>query len=338
MYKQQFLFLLVGLLFINTTLHAQVCFPEDKLPRHITALTSFGQRAEWSIDGKVVYFLDKPGGDVWRITLKDKKLTQLTNPENRPKGYGYYRVLCLTNGDLLLCGGYERHQLFFEVLDKRFHTLPKKIEGEALDEGPAVSRKTMKIAWTLPGQLEIYYGTIMYKNDTPMIAHKKLLVDHNHVITNEGIQYKDIIESQNWRGKKEDELIFAQYKRDTAFRCEVFGIKLANKKIINYSKAPAFYDEPEGIYPNGKYILVESDRHAPTNGTSTIDIYKLKLDGTGSNIQRLTFFADVPGYRASNPVIRNDGKLMAFQGSYAASEAGGGCGIYIFDMDAFENK
>jgi Tol biopolymer transport system component len=157
-------------------------------------------------------------------------------------------------------------------------------------------------------------------------------------VTDEGIKYEDILESQSWRGKKEDELIFAQYKRGAAFRSEVFGIQLVTKKIINYSKAPDTYDEPEGIFPNGKSILVECDLHKPTSGTSTIDIYKLKLDGTGKNYQRLTFFADLKGYRSSNPVVSDDGKFMAFQGSYAGSEAGGGCGIYLFDLKAFKPK
>jgi Tol biopolymer transport system component len=131
-------------------------------------------------------------------------------------------------------------------------------------------------------------------------------------------------------------LIFAQYKRGTSFRSEVFGIETLTGKIINYSKDSLAYDEPEGIYPNGKYTLVESDKHNIISGTSTIDIYKLKLDGTGKNYQRLTYFADEKGYRSSNPVISDDAKMMSFQGSYAGSEAGGGCGIYLFDFGKFE--
>ncbi|MEI6276901.1 MAG: hypothetical protein WCP08_12965 [Prolixibacteraceae bacterium] len=35
------------------------CFPAEKLPEYITPLTSFGERSEWSHDGKTVYFVDK---------------------------------------------------------------------------------------------------------------------------------------------------------------------------------------------------------------------------------------------------------------------------------------
>ncbi len=314
---------------------SQGCFPPDKLPTHITALTNFGQRAEWSLDGKTVYFLDKPGGEVWSVDVKTKTPKQITFVQNREKGHGYYRVMCLANGDLLLCGGAERHKLYFEVLDKSFKKLPQRIANEELDEGPAISRKTMKIAWTLPGQLQIYSGKISFKNGKTSIVDKKLLVDSKNVISDEGIQYEDIIESQNWRGKYEDELVFAQYKRGKAFRCEVFGKEILTGKIINYSKDSLAYDEPEGIYPNNQYTLVESDKHEITSGTSTIDIYKLKLDGTGKNYERLTFFSEIKGYRSSNPVISDNGKMMAFQGSYSGSEAGGGCGIYLFDFEKF---
>ncbi|MGL4630002.1 MAG: hypothetical protein ACRCVT_02255, partial [Leadbetterella sp.] len=117
-----------------------------------------------------------------------------------------------------------------------------------------------------------------------------------------------------------------------AFRSEVMGVNLQSKEIINYSKSPLTYEEPEGIFPNKKFILVESDKHAPTTGTSTIDIYKLNLEGKTNIMDRITFFADVPGYRSSNPVISDDGKWMAFQGSFSGSEAGGGCGIYLMEM------
>ena len=83
--------------------------------------------------------------------------------------------------------------------------------------------------------------------------------------------------------------------------------------------------------------MVESDRHDP-KGTSQIDIYKLKLDGTGKEYNRLTFLSEEEGFRSSNPVIRDDGKYMAFQASISGTAAGVGCGIYLFDFDKFGNK
>jgi len=361
-----------SILFSQNNLLAQGCFPEDKLPPHITFLTGFGERAEWSHDGKQVFFCDKAGGDIWVVDVGTKEIRQITRPEERPQGHGYYRVACLANGDLLLCGGTERHRLYFQVLDKSFKHPPVTIEGggwddggEGCDEGPAVSRTSMKIAWTTPGQMQIYTGEIAYSNGLPKIINKKLVIDYKNVVTVDGIKYENSIETQNFRPKKEEELIFAQYstvwrivernkptvmaQRNSAEStkkssetpginsggCEVFGINLTSGKIINYSKAPEIYDEPEGIFPDGKYILVENNKHEPSGRTGTIDLYKLKLDGSGK-LERLTFFADVKGYRASNGVVSDDGNFIAFSGSKANMDAGQGCGLYLFDIKKFE--
>jgi Tol biopolymer transport system component len=352
---------------------AQGCFPQDKLPSHIISLTATGERPEWSLDGRHVYFLDKAGGEVWQVDIKTKETMQLTNPADRPQGHGYYRVFCMSNGDLLLCCGAERHRLYFQVMDKSLKTLPRTIlgggwddGGEGCDEGPAVSRTSMKIAWTTPGQLQIYTGEMSYSGGQPLIINKKLLVDHKNVITVDGIRYESSIESQNWRPEKEEELIFSQYstvwrtvernKPTVEFRrnsqqvndkgtggqlgsnkggAEVFGININTGKIVNYSKDPDIYDEPEGIFPDGEYTLVECNRHKPSGGTGAIDLYKLRLDGSGDK-KRLTFFADVEGYRASNPVVSDDGKFIVFSGSKANMDAGQGCGLYLFDIMKYE--
>ncbi len=332
------LFTSFSVVFLNYEAQVQGCFPKDKLPAHITSLTNFGERAEWSLDGKKVYFVDKAGGEVWTVDIKKKKARQITEPEDRPQGHGYYRVLCLANGDLLFGCGAERHKLYFQVQDREFKSPPKNIEGEELDEGPAVSRKTMKIAWTLPGQKQIFAGEIAYSNGQPKIINKKLAVDNKNVVADDDLKYEDIIESQNWNPKNENELIFSQYKRNGSFRSEVFSINLVTGKIINHTKAADLYDEPEGIFPDGEYTLFESDRHEPTKGISTIDIYKLKLDGTGKNVKRLTFFSNVKGYRSSNPVVRDDANFIAFQGAQANSGAGVGCGLYLFDVKKFRKS
>ena len=49
------------------------CFPKDKLPDYITPLTSFGQRAEFSLNGKKVFFVDKAGGEIWMVDVSQRK-------------------------------------------------------------------------------------------------------------------------------------------------------------------------------------------------------------------------------------------------------------------------
>ena len=95
-----------------------------------------------------------------------------------------------------------------------------------------------------------------------------------------------------------------------------------------FANADDQYDEPEGIFPDGVYTLTECDHHDP-QGTRNIDLYKLKLDGTGEDYTRLTFFNEVEGFRASNPVVRDDGLMIVFQASLSGSEAGAGCGLYL---------
>ena len=150
----------------------------------------------------------------------------------------------------------------------------------------------------------------------------------------DGIQYHGIIEPQSFRPPDHRELIWSQYGTDDygRFTCEVFGYYLETGELTNYSKAPNQYDEPEGIYPDGIFTLVECDRHNPL-GTSQIDIYRLKMDGTGDDYKRLTFFNKTEGFRSSNPTISNDGKWMAFQASRSGTAAGVGCGIYVMNLD-----
>jgi len=314
----------------------QGCFPVDKLPSHITPLTNFGERSEWSKDGNLVFFVDSAGGQVWSVDIKTKKTEQITKPEFLPEGHGYYRVLCLSNGDLLFTCGPERYKLYFQLMDKSLKNPPVKID-ESVNEGPAVSRSTLKIAWS-PDHKKIMVADIEYAGGGPHFINKKLIIDNTNVVV-EGVKYEYILEPQDFRPPNDNELIWSQYDVDdrNVFTSETMGYDLETGTMVNYSKAPGQYDEPEGIFPNGEYTLIECDRHNRL-GTSKIDIYKLKLDGTGENYERLTYFSDVEGYRASNPVVRADEKMIAFQASYSQSAAGAGCGIYLFDLEKFNKN
>ena len=66
-------------------------------------------------------------------------------------------------------------------------------------------------------------------------------------------------------------------------------------------------------------------------GPGNIDLWKLALDGSGT-LTRLTYFSDFPGYKASNGVVSDDGRYLAFQMGKAGEAAGIGHGIFIFDL------
>ena len=304
-----------------------------ELPDHITQVTTFGQRADWSHDGKKILFIEKTFGDVYEVSIENKELRPLTHHYYHE---GYVRALYLSNGDILLSGARKfdsenpvpsrKRDAELWILDKDGKKPPHPL-GEICYEGPAVSRKNLKIAWSFRGDQPDavdYVAEISYTNGIPEIIHKQ------PVLTKKELPGVFDIETQNFRPPDENELLFSAYS-DGYQVCEVMGLHLETGEIRNYSISPDEYDEPEGVFPDGKYILVECDRHN-NSGTGQIDIYKLNLDGSGKS-ERLTFFADHEGYKSSNPVISDDGRYMAFQVAMTGDWAGVGRGIYIYDLN-----
>src|SRR5689334_14512289 len=98
--------------------------PDQELPAHITRLTLFGERADFSHDGKRVLFLEKTFGDVYGVDIESKQPRLLTG--HYPH-HGYTRALYLSNGDIVLSGpqkfdpehpGDARVQCYLSILDK----------------------------------------------------------------------------------------------------------------------------------------------------------------------------------------------------------------------------
>jgi hypothetical protein len=240
--------------------------------------------------------------------------------------------LYLSNGDILLSGsatfdtanpwasrGEEKAELWVLKQDLQSPAIPL---GEHCSEGPAVSRKNMKIAWTRGNAF--YMAEIADSSGIPVLKGKKKILD------GQDLPFECYLETQNFRPPDEKELIFSAYEYQGS---EVMGLNIETGEVVNYSNAPEQYDEPEGIFPDGNYTLAECDRHKP-EGIQVIDIYKLALDGSGTS-ERLTFFSEYPGYKASNPVVSDDGKYMAFQVARLGDQAGVGRGILVFSIEKF---
>lgn len=313
--------------------------PMDKLPAHIRQVTHFGQRADFSHDGTRILFIEKTFGDAYEVDLQTNIIRLLTGHYYHE---GYVRALYLVNGDILLAGARQfdaedpvpSRKKYAElwVLKKDLSAPPIPL-GEYCYEGPAVSRKNMRIAWTIGGttpDAAFHMADIVYEDGKPKLTNKKKILAKLDL----NIMRYDI-ETQNFRPPDEKELIFSAYGNEYK-ACEVAGLDIETGKVVNYSKAPNRYDEPEGIFPDGKYTLVECDKHN-LKGTSNIDIYKLALDGSGRT-ERLTFFADYPSYKSSNPVVSDDGRYMAFQYAKKGDWAGVGRGILIFDLEMYESS
>ena len=304
--------------------------PLDELPGHIKQVTHFGQRADFSHDGKRILFLEKTFGDVYEVELDTKIIRPMTH---RYYHEGYTRALYLANGDILLSGARQ-----FDANDPQASRSEKNAElwilkkdlsgppvalGEKCSEGPAVSRRHMRIAWTQGGAF--YMANIVYNNGKPGLANRKKILDKRD------LPFETGLETQNFRPPDEKELIFSAYGYQGT---EVMGLDIETGKVVNYSQAPNQYDEPEGIFPDGKHTLVECDKHN-RKGTQYIDIYKLALDGS-ARTERVTLFSNYAGYKASNPVVSDDGRYMAFQVANRGDMAGVGRGILIFDLESYE--
>jgi len=310
--------------------------PLDYLPSNIEMLTRFGERADISPDNKQVAFMAKSFGDAFVIDIETRTIRCLTC--NVP-GAAFLRVMHLITGDYILIGPdhfedintsrSRDNELWF--LGRERGAKPVRL-GQKMSEGAAISKNSLKIAFSqLPAQTpDLKEGVSrLIVSDMDLSGEKPLLV--NKKVVYESADEACIIEAQDFydNGTK---LIFTCYEPDR--QASVMGIDLLTGQVTNFSKAPGFYNEPEGIFPDGIHTCVESDRQCEwlggDAGSGNIDVWKLKLDGTGKDHVRLTSFNDYEGGKASNPVVSTDGRFMAFQSARATDPAGVGYGILIY--------
>jgi len=310
--------------------------PADHLPNWIKRVTWFGERADWSHDGKRIVFIEKTFGDVYQVELATGVIRALTH--HYPH-YGYTRALYLANGDILLSGpdhfdprkpGDARTQCWLYVLDKSLTKQAVPL-GTKCSEGPAVSRKRMHVAWThvsaqYPDEMEkgasrMQEADLVNENGAPRLVHQRVILE------SQDLPFKCTLETQNFVPPDETQLTFSAYGYQGTDVCVV---DLLTKKVINLTNSPDEYDEPEGIFPDGRFTLVECDRQNK-NGSGHVDLWKLRMDG-GGYVERLTYFSDYPGYKSSNPVVSDDGRYTAFQMAKSRDPAGVGYGIFIYDF------
>jgi len=309
--------------------------PLENLPANIEVLTHFGERADFSPDNKRVAFMAKSFGDAMVIDLDTRIIRCLTCSV---PGAAFLRVMHLANGDYLLIGAdhFENinisrsrdNELWY--LRKERGSKPVKLNHK-LSEGAAVSKNKMTIAFTLthsqdptlkPGSSQLILVDIDTGGDNPSLINRRVLYESK--------DNSCVLEAQDFYDNN-SRLTVTCY--EPASRASTMSIDLGTGKMTNMSNYVG-YNEVEGIFPDGKYSLVESDRQCNwlggEFGMRNIDIWKLKLDGTGKDFERITTFNDYLGGKASNPVISSDGRLMAFQSARSSDPAGVGYGILLY--------
>jgi hypothetical protein len=309
--------------------------PLEHLPPNIEVLTHFGERADISPDNQRVAFMAKSFGDGMVVDLKSRIIQCLTC--NVP-GAAFLRVMHLVSGDYILIGPdhfedvhtsrTRDNELWF--LGKERGAKPVKL-GQKLSEGAAISKRTLKIAFS---QVAAQSADLAPEASRLVVAD--LDVSGAPRLVNQKTVYESkdrscVIEAQDFYDN-DSKMTFTCYEPEG--HASVMGIDLKTGQVTNFSKAPGTYNEVEGIFSDGLYTAVEADRQCEqlggTRGSGNIDIWKLRLDGTGKDFARLTYFNDYEGGKASNPVISTDGRFMAFQSARTSDPAGVGYGILVY--------
>jgi hypothetical protein len=313
--------------------------PLADLPPWMHLLLRWGQRPEWERDGRHLLFMEKAFGDAYRLDTETGELTPLTTHFFHD---GFDRVLALPNGDYLLTGTRDfeakdpwrtRHRLEMFVLDGSLTKAAVPLD-EWCDEGPAVSRRDVHIAWRAPGQRDMYEGDIVFEEGLPRLANKRLVLSY------EDRPQTERLETQDFRPPGEGGLLFTCYSgtvEEPFYFADVCGVDLETGQLRNYTNTPEVYDEAEGVFPDGRHMLVESDRHGE-NMKWKIDIYRVPLDGSNAG-QRMTFFDSLGGpYHGSNPVVSPDGRFVAVQLGIHGMGAGQGRGLVLIDIEAWKQS
>jgi len=318
--------------------------PLDQLPQNIEVLTNFGERADISPDNQRVAFMAKSFGDAFVIDLKTRAIRCLTC--NVP-GAAFLRVMHLHTGDYILIGP-ERFQdiktsrardneLWF--LSQKPGSKPVKL-GQKMSEGAAISKTSMKIGFSIghaqdaaipEGATRLFVGEVDPNGDKPGLKNLTMVYDSKGP--------ECFLEAQDFFDK-DRKMTFSCYEPQG--KSSAWTMDLTTRKAQNQSGAIGFYNEVEGIFPDEIHTCIESDRQSRAFGDEAsfrnIDIWKLRMDGSGKSFTRLTTFNDHEGWKASNPVVARDGRFMAFQVGRTADEAGVGYGILLYHFQPVPKK
>jgi hypothetical protein len=316
--------------------------PAGCLPAAITRLTWFGEQPDWRPDGQRVLFVGKVFGEVYEYELSTGRIFPCSD---HFRHRGFTSAKYLINGDILLSGPGEefnrldpdarqhaREVCTFSVLDKSITGPPTPL-GAFCQEMPAVSRRQLRIAWTHGGpgtrQDRISIGDIVYQGGVPALANVRQILQSADFPANE--RPSPWIETQNFLPPDDGKLTVTAYEINGTANTETFVFDILTRELKNVSRSPGTYDECEGIFPDGKFTLIERSEH-DGNHWPLNDLYKLALDGSGG-VERLTRFTDYAGYKGTQGVISEDGRFMVFQIGKSGTESGQGFGLFLMDLN-----
>ena len=319
----------------------------DSPPPFHEGLVRFGVRPYWSPDGKRIAFVERAYGDICEIDLATRQVRNLTRDIG--EHHSFLRVLFLPNGDYLLVGPtvfkdretsrHKESELW--TMDAEAKSPPQPL-GRRVFEGVGVSSLANRITYSVNGyhdanlsadEYEMHVSEVEYGPDGPRIGEDRVVL--------KGMPGTRP-EPQDFR-HNDSQIIFAEYhnmrvgfREPGKWKCIVKGLEIQTGKITPFIDESLTHNECEGIFPDHEHICLESscdyeDYFPP------IDLWKLKLDGTGSRV-RMTRTIDRHPWRASNSNVSPDGRWLAFMINKRSDESGTGGGIGLLDLKAWEDS
>ena len=228
---------------LNAQPEIDYSWTDNQYPEYIKRLSLWGERPDWSHDGKRILFIARTFGDVYEIEIATGIIRPITHHYYHG---GYSRALYLSNGDILLLGPkyfssdnwkearFKKTELW--VLNKKLDSPPDRL-GEFIWEGPAVSRTQVRIAWAqhhgnYPVQnryWNIWVADIDYSSGRPQLKNQRVVLDNS-----KGEVKDAVLEPQNFRPGNEDELTIQSNHNGT----EVMMLNIKTGELNNYSRSP----------------------------------------------------------------------------------------------------
>ena len=322
----------------------------DNPPPFHSRLLEYGARPYWSADGKRIAFVDKAFGDVSEMDFETRQVRQLTH--NLGEHHSFLRVLFLASGDYLLIGPAEykddktsrgvESELW--VMDKHAKSPPYRL-GRRLFEGCGVSAIANRITYTMNGNHNPKLDGVM--EHECHVTEIEYGADGRARLGDDRVIYRAIgdvrPEPQDFR-HDDSEVIMAEYinmhsGRDGRtppgdWKCVVKGVKLETGEVVTYIDENQVHNECEGIFPDHEHICLESSGDVE-NQYPPIDLWKLKLDGSGRRVRMTQAFHHAP-WRTSNSNVSPDGRWLAFMTNQRTDVSGTTRGLGLLDLAAWE--
>lgn len=319
----------------------------DDAPEFHEKLLGYGERPYWSPDGRRIAFVEKNFGDICEIDLETRQVKHLTRDNG--DHHSFLRVLFLPSGDYLLIGPREfkdsavsrfaRSELWF--MDKDAVRPPVPLD-RIVFEGCAVSTRSATIAYSVhqrvdpstgaPEDFEIRVADIVTKDQGPRLVDRSVVYKARNGRSPE---------AQDFR-RADSEIIFAEYinrfplRNTQNWQTVVKGVEIESGAVRTYIQEPLTHNEPEGIFPDGEHICLESSCDFE-NYWPPIDLWKLKLDGSGRRV-RMTRAIDSAPWRCSNSNVSPDGRWLAFMVNTRGDMSGYGRGLGLLDLEKWESS